>query len=438
MGREYKILSLDGGGSWAILQVLTLQDIFKRKYPDREVKGHEVLKHFDLVIANSGGSMVLAALACNWTFGQILNLFDKEEIRNNIFKKLSFRERYFPVNFMRLIGVEFVGTRYSTTAKRKALDDILKIEDKKKLSSIMLSELPKVIGKESLEIIVTTFDIINKRAKLFRSNKYSKARAEIVAGINHFDEVNLVEAIHGASNAPVNYFDFPAIFSPEGTRRRFYLWDGALGGFNNPVMAGITEALANGINREDIHVLSIGTGGKLVSDEDADNFRDQYYTTLLGKKVVRTEDGEKIDFIKTNKKLALFFRLFKGGNFYASTISNLSQSILFEPQTWASYSAYTSLFSEKDSSENNKKFLRLSPQIMKDKDSSVFINKLYNLDMDVTKQEEVELLKSCYFEWKKGNIRNEPVQWTKTINGDYIFAKGHEKYENGLGDLDWL
>ena len=439
MREKYKILSLDGGGSWSILQVLTLKDIFLRKYPGKEIKGHEVLRHFDLVIANSGGSMVLAALACNWTFDEIIKLFDDKTVREKIFKRLSFKQRYFPTNFMKLFGVKSVGTRYSTTAKGIALKDILRIDGKKKLFDLSLAELPNLIGKESLEIVVTTFDIINKRAKLFRSNRNSKARAEIIAGLNHFDEVNLVEAIHGASNAPVNYFDFPAIFSPEGTRRRFYLWDGALGGFNNPVMAGITEALANDIDRKNIYVISIGTGGKLVSDEDSDNFRDQYYSTLLGKKVVREDRSGKIDFAKTNKKSGLFYRLFKGAGFYSSTISNLSQSILFEPQTWASYSAYTSLFSGKmDNPENDKRFLRLSPQIIKDNNSNDLINKLYRLDMDVTEQEEIELLKFCFYEWKKGNIRNEPVQWTKTINGDYVFAKGHPTFKNAIDDLNWL
>ncbi|MFH4964755.1 patatin-like phospholipase family protein [Gaetbulibacter sp. M235] len=447
MTDKYKILSLDGGGSWSLLQVLALQDIFKGKYPNKEIKGHEVLRHFDLVIANSGGSLVLAALACNWSFEQILSLFDDETIRNRIFEKLKFRQRYFPANFMRLFGIKSIGTRYSTTSKKEALESILKVDNKKKLSNVTLSELPNLIGKESLEIIVTTFDIINKRAKLFRSNKQSKARAEVIAGVNHFDEINLVEAIHGASNAPVNYFDFPAIFSSEGNKRRFYLWDGALGGFNNPVMAGITEALANNIDRDKICVLSIGTGGKIVSDEDSDNFRDQYYGTLLGKKVIRTEDGEKIDFERTLnwkllgfkiKKPRVFFRLFKGANFYSSTISNLSQSILFEPQTWASYSAYISLFSGTNSPNNNKRFLRLSPQIVKSDNSNELINKLYDLDMDVTKQEEIELLKSCYSEWKKGNIRNEPVQWTRTIEGDYIFAKGHQTFKSAFDNLDWI
>ena len=41
---SYKILSLDGGGSWALIQARILQDIYG------DIKGHELLKKFDLVL----------------------------------------------------------------------------------------------------------------------------------------------------------------------------------------------------------------------------------------------------------------------------------------------------------------------------------------------------------------------------------------------------
>ena len=51
----HNILSLDGGGSWAIIQVMTLQKLYGDAAP-----GSHVLKNFDLVVANSGGSIVAA------------------------------------------------------------------------------------------------------------------------------------------------------------------------------------------------------------------------------------------------------------------------------------------------------------------------------------------------------------------------------------------
>jgi len=38
-------------------------------------------------------------------------------------------------------------------------------------------------------------------------------------------------------------------------------WDGAIGGLGNPVLAGVAEALANGVEPQAIRVLSIGSGG---------------------------------------------------------------------------------------------------------------------------------------------------------------------------------
>ncbi len=444
MAKKYKILSLDGGGSWAILQVLTLEKIFQKKYPNKIIKGHEVLRHFDLVIANSGGSMVLAALSCNWTFKKILDLFQKEEITNAIFTKLKRKEQYFPTNFLRFFNVKNLGAKYSTTKKKQALVDLLLVDDKKPLNAINLTKLPNIIGKDSLEIVVATFDIINRRAKFFRSNKNSKARAEIIANHDHFDEVSLVEAIHGSSNAPINYFDFPAVFSPKNTRKRFYLWDGALGGFNNPVEAGLTEALANGIKREDIYILSLGTASKITSNEIAQKFRDEYYGTLFRKKIIHNKEGY-IDFKKTLKKGTFLGRLIKrpkksfiGLKFFKSTLSNMSQSILFEPQTWSNYSTCINLFSgDLNKNDHEHRFIRLSPQIVND-ESDEFIKQLYDLDMDITEKKELDLIIKCFDKWEKSEIINEPIQWSKTINGDYIFAKGHQTFSDAMNDLNWL
>jgi hypothetical protein len=54
---RYRILSLDGGGSWALIQVKALIELFGLDTP-----GREVLQNFNLVAANSGGSIVLGCL----------------------------------------------------------------------------------------------------------------------------------------------------------------------------------------------------------------------------------------------------------------------------------------------------------------------------------------------------------------------------------------
>lgn len=56
---EFRILSLDGGGSWALIQVRALTAIFERllRKGAAGITGHDVLRHFDFAAANSGGTL---------------------------------------------------------------------------------------------------------------------------------------------------------------------------------------------------------------------------------------------------------------------------------------------------------------------------------------------------------------------------------------------
>ena len=66
----YRILTFDGGGSWAILQVMALAKI----YGD-DARGHDVLSDFSLVAANSGGSITLGGLVENRTLADLWDNF---------------------------------------------------------------------------------------------------------------------------------------------------------------------------------------------------------------------------------------------------------------------------------------------------------------------------------------------------------------------------
>src|SRR5256885_1815654 len=60
MSMGFRILSLDGGGSWSLLQIMTLIDLYRSG--GALLTGHEVLRDFDLVIASGSGSLVLGGL----------------------------------------------------------------------------------------------------------------------------------------------------------------------------------------------------------------------------------------------------------------------------------------------------------------------------------------------------------------------------------------
>ena len=393
----YNILSLDGGGSWAILQLLTL----KEKYGNEN--GHEILNHFDFVIANSGGSIILAALSENWSISKALSLFDDGNMRKAIFSRNSFKERFFPVDYIRLVSS--FGPKYSTKRKGEAFRRLFP-----KIDKLQMSELPEFIGKKSLRLAVSTYDAINNRAKFFRSYKISENE--------NFDSVRLTQAIHGSSNAPVQYFDFPARFKAKQSGIFYELWDGALGGINNPVVAGIIETFKLGIDLNEIKVVSLGNGNKLMSVEDKERFYQVKQIT-----------------IKERMKKLFLWRLKFQLDYFKLTVLNQAKTILYEPPDWANYVAMMFLIKSKEDVLKDR-FIRLSPMIHIDKNAQVdtveLLKKLYQLDMDLTSDTDITLIKECFEYWKSGKIKNQPISFEVTRNNDMICKEGFEYFQDAI------
>ncbi len=394
----YKILSLDGGGSWSLLQLLALNE----RYPG--YSGHQVLREYNLVIANSGGSIVLAALAENWTIQQALSLFYDELNRKSIFSKNKFMDRFFPADYTRLFGN--FGPKYSTEKKGIAFQRLFPEIDK-----LQMSDLPEFIGKEDLGIAVCTYDALNNRAKFFKSY-------DSKTGGPSEEAVKLTDAIHGSSNAPVQYFDFPAKIVMEG-QKDFELWDGALGGFNNPVMAGIIEAIKLGIPKNEISVVSLGTGNKLMSSED---------------KALFDEIKEKAKEEK-RKKLRLF-KLKYQLKYFVKSVLNQAKTILYEPPDWANYIAMMFLF-ETIPDEPSSRFIRLSPMIHIDESTpeevKELLRQLYKMDMDLTEDEEIKVIKDCFDAWKSGKIKNQPIAFKIDVDNNLQCVCGYKSYEEVMG-----
>ncbi|WP_299158356.1 patatin-like phospholipase family protein [uncultured Tenacibaculum sp.] len=391
----YKILSLDGGGSWAIIQLLTL------KYKYGNVNGHEILRDFDMIIANSGGSIALAALAENWTIDKAITLFDKKEIREQVFHKNGFKDRFFPIDYIRLF--KGFGPKYSSPKKGKAFKNLFPELDKRQMN-----ELPKFIGKESLKLIICTYDALNNRAKFFKS--YGN-------GVS-YDSIKLTQAIHGSSNAPIQYFDFPARFKAKNSEIFYELWDGALGGFNNPVTAGVIEAMKEGVELDKIKVISIGTGNKLMSNDDKKRF-------FQVKQITQKERRKKLRFWRLKYQI----------EYFTKTILNQATTILYEPPDWANYVAYMFLLKngEKDIEQ---RLIRMSPMIHTSRESSteikILIEKLYQLDMDLTEDKDIELLKECFQKWSTDEIFNQPIDFRVERNNDLTYLIGDKNFSNAI------
>jgi hypothetical protein len=86
-----RVLSLDGGGTWALIQARALQKLFTD-----DTAGWVVLEAFDVVVANSGGSIVAGGLVANKKLSEIVALFEDLQRRESVFQRKAFdydRER---------------------------------------------------------------------------------------------------------------------------------------------------------------------------------------------------------------------------------------------------------------------------------------------------------------------------------------------------------
>jgi len=245
--KSFNILSLDGGGTWALIQVKALL----RLYGD--ITGHEVLKRFNLVAATSGGSIVLAALVENMRLSVLLGCFQSQGWRERIFVNLPWYDK-----LTRVIGL---GPRFSTEEKLSGLQHVFPLNGATPMPGIPALVI-KTVGN-SPQFLITSFNYDRQRVAFFRSQTNSRAASFSPT----LQNATLVEAVHASTNAPINFFNIPAQIQNSNAR----YWDGGVSGNNNPVLAAVTEALANQIPRKRIRALSIGTGNVFLPLADGSN-----------------------------------------------------------------------------------------------------------------------------------------------------------------------
>ena len=242
---SFRILSLDGGGSWSLLQIMTLIDLYRSG--GSLLTGHHVLRDFDLVVATGSGSIVLGGLVKDLPLIEIRKIFEDETLSRAFFTPLRTR----PSPRRRLVRyLTGLAPRYSARGKLDGLRQLFNSESGEPgIGDVTLDALRTRIEPPT-QLMIVAFDYDRQREIFFRSNTQSRAADFGAPAI-----ATLAEAIHASTNAPLGFFDAPANVS-RGRR----CWDGALGGNNNPVLAAVAEALANGVEAPAIEVLSIGAG----------------------------------------------------------------------------------------------------------------------------------------------------------------------------------
>lgn len=379
----FRILSLDGGGPWSLIQIMTLIDLYRSS--GALLTGHQVLRDFDLVVANSGGSIILGGLIKDLPLAEIQNLIEDPASRRSIFPGNS----HGPL--ARLAGrITGVRPRYSAQKKLEGLRAFLNGNPGEPGIGDLTLDALKTRTKLPTQIMIAAFDYDRQSEIFFRSNVKSRAADFAMPAI-----ATLAEAIHASTNAPIAFFDAPAAVS-RGRR----CWDGAVGGYHNPVLAAVAEALANGVDPQSIQVLSIGTGGVILPL--AGGNEDQATAKLVQRRQAPSRTGDL-------KKLAC--------------------TLLDDPPDTATFLAHVALGQPvpKDAEEKitDGSLVRMNPLIqpirlpngwarpaglIETEDSSDEFLRLRRLAMDALADSDIALIKKFCRLWHNDAVANQPIR----------------------------
>lgn len=391
--KPYRILSLDGGGTWALIQAKVLMDIYG---PD--INGHKILEDFDLVAANSGGGIVAAGLIADMSPAAILDLFCKQQCRESLFKELPF----YAQPLARLAGLR---PQFSTEGKRHGLSQVLTGITTNALQAIHIPNRKN----EDIKFLFTAYDYDRDRAVFFRS--FPSPAANFPASAS---TASVIDAVHASSTAPVHYFDQPAEF---GGKR---YWDGGIAGLNNPVLAAVLEAIASRVQREEVGVLSIGTGNTFRPVANS--------TTAINPVLLQPQYDQGV----------------------VNDIKKLAQAIVADPPDTDTFIAYMMLGEKLPAGVDEcplapTSLVRMNPLIRPvvnaqkrwdfppGSDAGIF-GKLAEMDLAVIDQNDVLLINNFCNGWMDGNWLNQPVRHgSDTVNGvpNPKFCEiGHEFYKN--------
>jgi hypothetical protein len=365
--KNYKVLSLDGGGTWSLIQAKVLMDLF-----GEDCSAQDVLDNFDMVVSNSGGSVVVAGLIEGLSLKQICRLFSDKKERAKIFSGLPFWRM--PWSFFG------VGPRFSTSDKLGELKKIFVTTGSARMSDIKIRNNKK----QEISFLMTAFDFDTERVRIIRSNQFSPASTFPKIP----ETMTLADAVNASSSAPIDYFDKPAA---SGGRR---YWDGAMAGLNNPVLTAVSEAISCGVPFDDIAVISIGTG----------NARLPLPSTGINPALCKTLDDT--GFLTAVRKGVC--------------------AVLDDPPDTGSFIAHLMVggllpIAANQCPYDKTSIIRMNPLIQPVVNSdgkwdyppgwtSWDFMRLKNMDMVASKQEDVDLITRFCDDWMKGRFNNQPIR----------------------------
>lgn len=223
-GRPFRILSIDGGGIRGVFPAAFLAEI-----EQRFLGGGSIGNHFDMIAGTSTGGIIALALAKGMSAREALKIYEGRGAR--IFPRLSVLGRLW-----RCLG----------WVRRPKHDQ-----------SVLMNELLEVFGDGLMDdarcrLVIPSFEGRHGEPFLYKTPHhpdYQKDRHKRLAHV----------ALHTTAA--------PAYFSGVADDG-YVMLDGGLWA-NNPVMNAVVDVLAcYDVRREDIRVLSLGTGSETFSVTD--------------------------------------------------------------------------------------------------------------------------------------------------------------------------
>ncbi len=235
----YRVLSLDGGGSRGVYAAAFLDRLVGQFGARGGSNGAGAAKNmvdlglgFDLITGTSTGAIIGCGVAAGVPLREIVALYRDHG-------PAIFPHRITGIGsvlWRALVGSYYV--RKGDTALRDALDEVL--------GDITMRD---VYERRGIALSIPSVRMSTHKAYVFKKTRTSGVRD---------DDYRLADVCLATSAAPV-YRSLAAIHvpgEPKGTRQVFA--DGGLWA-NNPVMVGLTDALANAGPHQPIEIYSLGT-----------------------------------------------------------------------------------------------------------------------------------------------------------------------------------
>jgi uncharacterized protein len=239
MGKAFKILSIDGGGFRGIIPAKYLQQV-------EENTNSQIHQHFDLVAGTSTGGIIALAIGAGISMQKVVELYQTRG--KAIFKK---RTRFF------LNAPPIVLSKYSN--KNLAREVKALFED-------------KIIGDSCVRLCIPSINITTGKTVVYKTRHTATAVNDVESAYK-LDYLKHMRDVAMATSSAPTYFP---IFSMKGVGDHV---DGGLWA-NNPSMVAISEAVKLGIDPNDIHLLSVGTGESMFNDKRVS----RWFSGFLGHK----------------------------------------------------------------------------------------------------------------------------------------------------------